>query len=57
MVVHLIEGPGGEAEIQAAEGVLDVAGAVEGDEFVAQHRVALLGVDGEDQCGEAGDLL
>ena len=57
MVVHLIEGPGAQTEIQAAESVLDVAGAVEGDEFIAQHRVALPGVDGEHQGGEAGDLL
>ncbi len=57
MVVHLIEGPGGQPEGKAAEGVLNIARAVEGEEFVSQHRVALPGVDGQHQGSEAGNLL
>ena len=57
MVVDLIEGAGAQAEGQAAEGVLDVAGAVDGDELIAQDGVALLGIDAQHQGGEAVDLL
>ena len=57
MMVHLIERPGGEPEGEAAEGVLDVAGAVEGDELIPQDGIALFRVHGEDQRGEAGDFL
>ena len=53
----MVEGPGGQAEGKAAEGVLDPALSVEGDEFIAQDGVAGTGVDGEDQGGEAGDGL
>ena len=55
MVVHLIKRPGGQAEIQAAEGVLDIAGAVEGEKAVAQHGVAPLRVHGQHQRGKAGN--
>ena len=57
MVVYLIEAPGGQPEGQAAEGVLDIALAVEGEKSVPQHGVALFGVDAEHQSGKAGDLL
>ena len=55
MVVYLIKRPGGQAEIQAAEGVLDIAGAVEGEKAVAQHGVAPLRVHGQHQRGKAGN--
>ena len=48
VVVDLVEGSGAETEGKAAEGVLDPAVAVEGDEFIAQDGVAGAGVDGED---------
>ena len=57
MVVYLIEGAGGETEIQTAEGILNVARTMEGDKGVAQNGVALFGVDAQHQRGEAGDLL
>ena len=57
MVVDLVEGSGGQPEGQPAQGILDIAGAVEGDEFISQHGVAGLGVHAEYQGGEAVDLL
>ena len=57
MVVHLIERPGGQPEVQTAEGVLDIARAIERHEFVSQHGVALFRIDAEHQRGKAGDSL
>ena len=57
VVVHLVEGAGGQAELEAAEGILDEARAIERDEFIPQHGVALFGVDAEHQGGEAGDFF
>ena len=53
VVVHLVERPGGEPEIQAAEGIFNEAGAVEGLESVAQHGVDRLCIDAENQGGKA----
>ena len=57
VVVHLVKGAGGQAEIQAAQGILNKAGAIEGDEFVAQDGVALFGVHAEHQGRKARDPL
>ena len=53
VVVHLVERPGGEPEIQAAEGIFNEAGAVEGHKPVSQHGVAGLCIDAENQGGKA----
>ena len=57
MVVHLIKGSGGQTEIETAEGILNIAGAIQRDKFVPQHRVSLFGVDAEHQGGKTRHRL
>ena len=57
MVVHLIEGTGGQPEGKPAESILNIARAAEGDKLVAQDGVALFGVDAQHQAGKAGHSL
>ena len=57
MVVDLIEGPGRQPELQAAEGILNIARAVEGDKFVAQDGIAGPGIHRQHQGGKAGNGL
>ena len=53
MVIDLIKGAGGQPESKAAEGVFNVAGAVQSDEFLTQNGVARLGVHGKHQTGKS----
>ena len=57
VVVHLVEGPGRQPEIQAAQGILNKTGTVKGDKFVPQHGVSLLGVHAEHQGSKARDFF
>src|SRR5699024_6941305 len=49
--------PGGQAEGEAAEGILHVSGAVKADKFLSQHGVSRLGVHSQNQSAKARDGL
>ncbi len=56
VVVDLVERPGGQPEIQAAQGILNIPRAVVGLVVIPQHGVAFFRVHRQNQCGKAGNL-
>ena len=53
VVIDLVERPGGQTEVQSAQRILNIAGAIKDDFLVAQHRIGILGVHGQHQGGKA----